>query len=89
MDDERLVVERGRRAASVVLGACFDARKMRAVPLRRRWVKAFTPGFHRTRHGSVTAAARLGRDFACLHFHRERYGSAAAAVFTRDHEIPR
>ncbi|CAL8322762.1 unnamed protein product [Boreogadus saida] len=38
---------------------------------------------------SVTAAARLGRDFALLAFPPERYGSAAAAVFTRDHEIPR
>ncbi|CAL8250877.1 unnamed protein product [Boreogadus saida] len=33
-------------------GRAFDARKMRAVPLRRRWVKAYKAFTHRRRSGA-------------------------------------
>ncbi|CAL8340122.1 unnamed protein product [Boreogadus saida] len=72
MDDERLVVEVEKYVQlydqssrhykdNSKKGRAFDARKMRAVPLRRRWVKAFPPEAYTLRDGcaAVTAADRF------------------------------
>ncbi|CAL8235909.1 unnamed protein product [Boreogadus saida] len=56
MDDERLVVE----------GRAFDARKMRAVPLRRWWVKAlrWTPLSLHALSPDIAAIAAKRRHYA-------------------------
>ncbi|CAL8337849.1 unnamed protein product [Boreogadus saida] len=77
----------GRQGASSGAGATGGQVRPQEAELQE-WARG-----DRDSTGRVTAALRLRHVLAatlpCLHFHRERYGSAAAAVFTRDHEIPR
>ena len=82
----------------VLWGRNYSVVKPKAVSLAYRTAGAvvikeniwrLTPGFHRTRYGNVTAAARLGRDFALLAYPPGELRPCEPAVFTRDHEIPR
>ncbi|CAL8389021.1 unnamed protein product [Boreogadus saida] len=52
---------------ALFVGGCVGAYVQRG-RFKARLGGCLTPGFHRTRYGNVTAAARLGRDFALLAF---------------------